>query len=701
MDILKNEICKLLTKRTVSILLLLIIINPLLQLYIINTSNEDGYSLKDYSELYHKISSCSQEDLLAEIEKGKIKADTFGEANLYVRVYEEAKACITYDEYLNSIDEKAEEIAIMNRFVDNGRYAVRNAEKTSKMYQKLKGTELKVEDPMGILNITDNELTDYIAIIMIFVIAINLVFYEKNENQLCFLRTTSNGRKKLMASKILAMVLFVLFITISLYGINAVISRCFFNPTDFENPLQSLYLYRNSPFGLNIGEFLVSYFLVKILSCVLFGILFMLICAIFNHIIFVFVASALTVLVEVICYTKISGTYFLAFLKYLNIVSGVKTGGMFSDYVNLSVIGYPVNTCFLYGILWLILTVVFAFTVINYLESSPEKRIISLPRFDFLKNFECHTSLFLHECHKMLVPGRGFWVLIFSCLFVIWWNPAEKIQFDTVDEVYYKEYMDKFYGPLNSKSYEMLNEERANYDQMFANISADIEQGKSENYISIKYKDELSRQDAFDMVTEHIEYLESQKGGWLFYEKGYDILTDNNHFKNRDISQAFIYIIILIAITYGIYGVDFANSEMRILRTTYHGRRNLKNIKGILGVLCTLISFVLVYIVRLLNVLRAYGTCGLNASAASMEHLSRVPQNMSVLQYILIIMIMRFIGGLIVTKAVFVSFKYFKNSISVIISGIVIFIMPLALAAFDVPNAQCILFNPLLLGNVF
>ena len=261
--------------------------------------------------------------------------------------------------------------------------------------------------------------------------------------------------------------------------------------------------------------------------------------------------------------------------------------------------------------------------------------------------------------------------------------------------------MDKFYGPLNSKSYEMLNEERAKYDKMSANISADIEQGKSENYISIKYKDELSRQDAFDMVTEHIEYLESQKGGWLFYEKGYDILTDNNHSKNRDISQAFVYLIILIAITCGIYGVDFSNSEMRILRTTYHGRRNLKSIKGVLGVLCTLISFVLVYIVRLLNVLRAYGICGFNAPAASMEHLSRVPQNISVLQYILIIMIMRFIGGLIVTKAVFWSFKYFKNSISVIISGIVIFIIPLALAAFDVPNAQYILFNPLLLGNVF
>lgn len=103
----------------------------------------------------------------------------------------------------------------------------------------------------------------------------------------------------------------------------------------------------------------------------------------------------------------------------------------------------------------------------------------------------------------------------------------------------------------------------------------------------------------------------------------------------------------------------------------------------------------------MLNILRAYGTDGINAPVASMEHLAQIPQNISVLQYILIIMLMRFIGGLIVIKAISVLFKYFKNSISVIISCIVIFIIPLALVGLDVPNAQYILFNPLLLGNVF
>lgn len=56
---------------------------------------------------------------------------------------------------------------------------------------------------------------------------------------------------------------------------------------------------------------------------------FMLICAALDNIIFVFVASAVTVVIEAICYTTISGTSFLAFLKYINIMYGVRTGRLF------------------------------------------------------------------------------------------------------------------------------------------------------------------------------------------------------------------------------------------------------------------------------------------------------------------------------------------------------------------------------------
>ena len=162
MDIVKNEICKLLTKRTVLILLFLLVLNPVLGLYTMNTINDDGYTGKDYSALYGEISNYSREEVLPEIEQRQMTAEAYGRISLCSRVYKEVGACLSYDEYLDSVNEKADEISIMNKFSGNGGFAEKNAAKTSRVYSKLKGTVPEVIDASGLLNITDNELTDYV-----------------------------------------------------------------------------------------------------------------------------------------------------------------------------------------------------------------------------------------------------------------------------------------------------------------------------------------------------------------------------------------------------------------------------------------------------------------------------------------------------------------------------------------------------------
>lgn len=441
MDIIKNEICKLLTKRTVLLLLCLIVLNPLLQLYTFKTQNADGYSIMDYSEVYNEISSHNQNSILAELEERENKSGTYGEFSLYRRVYKEIESLVTYDEYLDSVDESVENIDIMNKFVSDGGYAVRNAEKTKEAYQKLRGINLTVQNPMVILNITDNELTDYIAIIMIFIIAIQLIFYEKSENQFKFLRTTYHGRKKLMTAKVVVMFFSVLFVIISLYGINAAFSRIFLGTVDMGSPLQCIPLYLKSAFKISIGKFLLVCFNAKFLNFFVLGLFFMLVSLVFDNIIVIFSSSIITVLVEQILYTKISAVSYLVYFKYINIIFGIKSGVMFSDYVNLNFLGNPINICYVYWIIWLTVLAFIIFTVIHYLESTHEKKIVSVKKLNTNKGCVMHTSLLLHESYKMLVPGRCLMVLILSLVFIAWWKPTDKIQFDSVDEIYYKDYI--------------------------------------------------------------------------------------------------------------------------------------------------------------------------------------------------------------------------------------------------------------------
>lgn len=57
--------------------------------------------------------------------------------------------------------------------------------------------------------------------------------------------------------------------------------------------------------------------------------------------------------------------------------------------------------------------------------------------------------------------------------------------------------------------------------------------------------------------------------------------------------------------------------------------------------------------------------------------------------------------GLLVSLFVFAMFKYLRSGMSVIISCVLFIVLPLALVAFGVTNAQYLLFNPLLIGNIF
>ena len=78
-----------------------------------NTVNDDGYTDKDYSALYGEISNYSREDVLPEIEQRQMTAEAYGRISLCSRVYKEALACLSYDEYLDSVNEKADEIPAM------------------------------------------------------------------------------------------------------------------------------------------------------------------------------------------------------------------------------------------------------------------------------------------------------------------------------------------------------------------------------------------------------------------------------------------------------------------------------------------------------------------------------------------------------------------------------------------------------------
>jgi hypothetical protein len=113
------------------------------------------------------------------------------------------------------------------------------------------------------------------------------------------------------------------------------------------------------------------------------------------------------------------------------------------------------------------------------------------------------------------------------------------------------------------------------------------------------------------------------------------------------------------------------------------------------------VVFIGTYLPVFYNVLHAYGVRAIHASANSMEHLSKVPDCITILGYLAIISLMRYTGLLLAVLVVFYVSVRARSFISSLLASTGVLVLPLLIALIGVPGFKYVLLNPLLIGNIF
>lgn len=700
MRLVHSEFCKLYTSRSLFIILLLILLNPIIQLYSIKSSSTRSYSAESYIDICDTIRNMPEKDVIKYLEDKINGSELYQEQLLFQDILAEYKDVLNYSTYLSSFDEYTENISILNRHIGSSDFSVRNAKKTQQVFSRLDASNVIFFNSKGILQITDCDLTNYLALIIILLISIALVSNEKEEDQLYLLRSNLYGRTHLMLAKLSTMIISTIVVTFLLFGMNIVIGKNIYGLGDLTRRIQSVYGYQGSPFLLSVGEYIIFYFLVKLLSLIFIGNIFLFICCKCQNVISVFATSFLMVGIEYLTYYAVPETSRSVLFKYCNLIYFIKTEGLFSKYINCNIFNRPVNIWYIYVVMLSVLNVIFIYHVLISLNRPKEMTTsnkFTLLSNIFLLNTQKHTSLLLHEGYKTLIVGRTLPLIIVILILSITLNRPLHQQFDSITEIYYKEYMDKLYGKADSNTNAILQAEQAKFDLIDSEIDDGLKNGDSIEFLNLKYKKELLRKDAFSKAMEHTTYLE-KKHAWYLYDKGYQILTNMDLPGNRSKEQAIIFICLIIIISCTIYGIDYNNGEFELLCTTIHGRKKLSTIKKVLGILHIVVVWSIIYISHLINVFQAYGTKGINAPANSIEDLSALPHSVTIIEYIALLMFLRLVCGIIVLTIISVLYKISKNSISVIITSILIFLLPLILVYLNVPYSRYFLLNPLVLG---
>lgn len=674
-------------------------------------SNDRMVSEESLSETYHSLDIPTLIDKFTSGDFLNYTDNLWAEKYLYEHVIEEVKNVNQYANYLEKIDTDANMMQSVSIFAKPNTFPHRNITKTPEDFKHLNGNELAVAPSKGVIMATQFLPTDFIAIILIMVIVIQLITKEKEQQRLGLIKTTYKGRLTLVVSKLSVVICSCFMILILLYSINFSMAIVTYGFGDVGRYIQSVAGYLGSSLGISVLQYLVLFLVAKLFVYILLALIFFTVSIIARTSVMVYISLALLFGISAILYISIPPTSFLAFFKYMNLVHFLHTYTLFSNYLNLNIGGYPFQ--YIYCFIIIITLLIIIFSVISTLQFCKQRHVSSSlkvtayiqEKISALKWFRGHkhTSVFRHESYKILVVNRVLLILMaFIMLQFVFYQP-EQGKFVDFNDVYYKRYMLQLEGEKSPLKEEFLVEEQQRFDELNDEISMLIQSDDNTMKIS-ELSDLLAPQEAFYQVVEHAEYLrnleeEDHLKGWFLYDVGYQKLTagDDN---TKDLQLALLFMIVLIVCLAQVFTYETQTGMVHIVTPTKHGRSKAFYSKLFLSLMIGVFIYLIVYAPEFISVLKAYGTRALDAPIYSMPHMSNMKIDLSILQYLWLISIIRLVAMLLAIIVIFVISVRLPSLISVFMAVSGVLVLPLLLALLDINLFDYLLLTPLLSGNI-
>ena len=671
MRILLNEIIKAFCRKsTIGVFIALAVLNGVM-LYVNENSTDAVYTSKQYKEMYSEISDKPAADVYNELlERKNTLEETESdlvELELTEAVLAEVEAASKYDDYLSGIDERAKKMTAISLFADPDSFSYKNIAKTPDDFAHLKGSTLTVSPSKGVDMATGFLPTDVVAFLMIMTVIVTIVTREKELEQLTLSRTTFKGRASLGTAKLFTCFAAAFAALVMLYSVNFIIAYNTYGFGDISRQIQSVLSFNGSNLKISVSEYFVFFLLTKLIVYCTFAALIYLVTAVSDSAVKVYAILAVILAGESALYYTIQPTSYLCPLKYINLVAFANTRQLYSEYLNLNIFGEPYGYFYIFFISVIILLT--GFSVCSVVIFAKRGVIRSRTRRISLHFPEIHhTSLFLHECYKILINGKVLFILLaFAALVYASYTPIKE-RFYSKEEIYLKQYILKYEGELTEEKEQAIALEGKALDEY--DTSGD------EISSMIKMQDLAEKRSAYETFKKYTDYLK-QNGGEIVYDSGYKLLTGDESAGSKDTTLALTAMAMLICTLTYVYSIEYQTGASVLLHTSLKGRGAVFIRKLIIGILIVTIAYILTYAPYFYGVLIAYGTREINAPACSMEHLKGF--SISIKAYLILLCVVRFFTLIAAMLLIFFISKKAKSFIAALLIETAVLVLPLVL----------------------
>lgn len=445
-------------------------------------------------------------------------------------IYEEWQKVAGYGEYLRLVQENKNTLGEVSIFGGQTRdtYSSRNLEKSAADYERLSDRQIRFVPSKGLTLAMESVWIDLFLFLGTMLFVGSLITEEKEKRLFFITRSTKYGMVHSMASKLAALLIHCVLLTVLFYLASLVFFGQSTGGFDLTAGLQSAAVYMESSLSVSILGYIVLSVLTK--AFLLFGIgaWLTVFCILFRIAALPFLVGAGIAGGSALLYYLIPSGSVFAIFQYMNPVGLMKTENLYGGYLNFNLFGYPVSRLHLSLLLILLI--------------GAAGVGVSLPLFCRMKNFELrklqlpffvpfcpHTNILRHEAYKILVTNRaGFLLLLFAALLA--YRSLDRTYAPSTFEQYYGDLMTELEGGITEEKEKLILSEQARYEEAFRQIER-IDAMAAAGDLSDDAADSLKAQanltlafyPSFCRVRQQYEHIKAY-GGNFIYDTGYRYL---------------------------------------------------------------------------------------------------------------------------------------------------------------------------------
>lgn len=633
------------------------------------------------SKHYEKIRSAVYRDVRKEIKTNPDRQEIEHAQQLFL---EQVAYTYTYQENIANRIKQSENMLNYSLFMEDNSFYQLNVIKSANDMQKVQNSSVSLSNTAAL-----EKLMTYQELPVLFLLVLLLfsaAFMEESNNGMqVIMKASKCGRIHLAAKRCGTLFLGAALMTLLVNGaVFAVYLYTYGGAGDLGNAVQSSQMFSLFPLPVSILQFFFLYCLLFAAGMYGLGVLIYAVMLLIRSEKFSYLVMIGIFAVEYFLYNKIAANSALCFLKYVNLFSVIMPGKAVR-YENWGYDGFVTDVSTTALILLAVIGVVCTAAVLliysvqyGSRSSSLIKRIQEKLTEAFQRLFS-KTNAFVMELYKTLILQRGWMILLLFCYLLSNCSISRGVDYSK-DNLLLKEFYELYEGCApNAEMEEYVKELQKEVDE-FASIPELTGMQKSQ------LEDMKAAVSVMQDSILYISAISSEKNikAVIVNPKAYNDVLGARLFANQENVNLVCILSVILAVG-GIFSFERKN-KMEVLCRTCADRKTVWYHKAIITVLLTFAIWGISCLFNWINICRFYDLKQLNAPLQSLLDYQTFPLKISILGYLVLNQLVRFILLLSVSSFVFGISVFFSYTGAIMVS--LLPLIPHLLYIFKIPFMQ-------------